>query len=262
MAQTGGALHQAWVTLDECITDYLTESEQSNHKYFKLWHIAFRALTELGIDAFFIIKSIKLPVNSNLTVPLPADYLMYSKVGVLNANGEIITMGVNSKLTTAFDIQNSRLGKVEDSTIPSFNSAPMGIWWYNFWDGGYIGNIYGLPSGTPFIGNFKIDNDNGVIVLSDNFTIYPYVMLEYVSSPNEDGSYCVPVQFKEAVIAYLRWKDIISTPVKTHVQNSNVAMRRHEYYNERRLAIARYDPVNLPDLYEWSLQNQRLTVKS
>ncbi len=87
-------------------------------------------------------------------------------------------------------------------------------------------------------------------------------MLEYTASPQEGGDYFIPLQFKEAVVAYLRWKDIISIPSKTHVQNSNVQMRRHDYYNERRLAIARYDPVNLPDLYEWSLQNQRLCVKA
>ncbi len=35
-----------------------------------------------------------------------------------------------------------------------------------------------------------------------------------------------------------------------------------EYYNERRLAIARYDPVNMSDLYEWNLRNQRLGIKA
>ena len=37
--------------------------------------------------------------------------------------------------------------------------------------------------------------------------------------------------------------------------------RRADYYNERRLSIARYDAVNLSDLYEWNLRNQRITVK-
>jgi hypothetical protein len=87
-------------------------------------------------------------------------------------------------------------------------------------------------------------------------------MLEYTASPIEGGEYYVPIQFKEAVIAYLRWKDKISVPVKSHMDNSNIGMRRHDYFNERRLAIARYDPINIPDLYEWNLMNQRLTVKA
>jgi len=252
--------HLQWVSLDEPITDYMVEAELSNHKYFKLWHIAFRALTELGLDAFYNVISIKIPVNANLTATLPADYLQYSKVGVLNQQGEIITMGVNNKLTVAFDLSPNRLSQTQDATIPT-QIQEQGIWWYNFWNGYAYTPVYGLPSGSPFIGSFKIDNANGAIVLSPGFS-YPYIMLEYTASPKSGCEYYLPIQFKEAVIAYLRWKDIISIPVKTHVQNSNVQMRRHEYYNERDLAIRRYDPVNLPDLYQWDLENQRITVKA
>lgn len=252
--------HQMFISLDECITDYLNESEQSINKYYKVWHLAYRALTELGLDAFFFVKSVKLPVNANLTVTLPEDYLMYSKVGILNDRGEIITMGVNNKLTTAYDLQPTRIEQTQDPNAATYYTG-LGIYWYNYWDGSSYGNLYGMPSGAPFIGSFKIDNANGVIVLSENFC-YPYVMLEYTSCPKEGGEYYLPVQFKEAVISYLRWKDKISTPSKTHVDNASLGARRHEFFNDRRLAIARFDPVNLPDLYQWNLENQRLTVKA
>lgn len=252
--------NRQWILIDECITAYMDEAEISNHKQFKLWQLAFRAMTELGLDAFYLVKSVKLPVNDNLTVQLPADYLNYSKVGVLNQQGEIIPMGVNNNLTVAFDLSPTRLEQTQDDTLVT-QANENGVWWYNFWTGYGYGNLYGFPSGSPFIGSFKIDNANGVIVLSENFS-YPYVMLEYVSSPVEGGEYYIPIQFKEAVIAYLRWKDIISIPSKTHVNNSNVLMRRKDYFNERRLAIARYDPIKLPDLYQWNLENQRLTVKA
>lgn len=251
-----------WITLDEAITSYMDEAELSNHKYFKLWHLAFRALTELGLDFFYTIKSVKLPVNANLTVTLPADYLNYSKVGVLNMQGEIITMGYNSKLTTAFDLQPTRIEQTQDPTLITIqNDNGTGIGYYNYWNGYSYGTIYGLPSGAPFIGNFKIDNANGVIVLSESFS-YNYVMLEYVASPLEGGEYYIPVQVKEAVIAYLAWKDIRSIPAKTHVHNNNVSGRRRDFYNERRLAIARLDPFNIADAYEWNLANQRITVKA
>lgn len=251
--------NRQWIPIEEPITAYMDEAEVSNHKYFKLWNLAFRAMTELGLDAFYNVKSVKLPVNSNLTVTLPADYLQYSKIGVLNQQGEIIPIGVNSKLTVAFDLQPTRLEQTQDNTIPT-QINQQGVWWYNYWNGQGFGQLYGLPSGNPFIGSFKIDNANGVIVLSEGFG-YEYIMLEYVSSPKVGGEYYVPIQFKEAVIAYLRWKDVISIPSKTHVNNASLEMRRRDYYNERRLAIARFDPVILPDLYEWNLQNQRLTIK-
>lgn len=253
--------HLQWISIDECINSYMLRAELSNHKYFKLWHLAFEAMTEMGLDAFYHVKSIKIPVQANLTAPLPADYLQYSKVGVLNQQGEIIPMGINNKLTVAFDLSPNRLTQVQDNTLPT-QINEQGVWWYNYWNGQGMGNAYGLPSGSPFIGSFKIDTANGVIVLSENFS-YEYVMLEYVSSPSPNaGDYYVPIQFKRAVIAYLSWNDIIDIPVKTHMMNANVDRRRREYFNERRLAIARYDPINLPDLYQWNLENQRLTVKS
>ncbi len=254
------AQHQQWISVDECITAYMDRAELSNHKYFKLWHIAFEGMQDMGLDAFYVVKSVKLPVNANLTVTLPADYLQYSKVGVLNEQGEIITMGVNNKLTVAFDLNPTRLEQTQDNNIPT-QLNQQGVWWYNYWNGQGFSNMYGYPSGNPHIGSFKIDNANGVIVLSENFS-YSYVMLEYTASPKEGGEYYIPVQFRTALIAYLGWQDTFFIPRKTHVANANSGTLQHNYYNQRRLAIARYDPVNLPDLYEWNLQNQRLTVKA
>ncbi len=253
--------NRQWIQIDEAINSYINRSEQSNHKYFKLWHISFDWMNQVGLNVFYAVKAVKLPVNANLTVTLPADYLQYSKVGVLNQQGEIITMGVNSKLTTAFDLQPTRLQQTQDNTINT-QLNQQGVWWYNVWNNGNgYSNIYGLPSGSPFIGSFKIDNANGVIVLSENFS-YPYVMLEYTASPLPGGDYFIPVQFKLALISYLAWMDIINIPSKTHVQNSKVGMRRHDYFQELERAKMQYDPVNLPDLYEWHLEMMRLCVKA
>ena len=252
--------NRQWISIDECITAYIDRAELSNHKYFKLWHIAFEGMQDMGLDSFYLVKAVKLPVNANLTVTLPADYLNYSKVGVLNQQGEIIPMGINNKLTVAFDLQPTRVEQTQDNTIPTQYNG-NGIWWYNYWNGSGIGNVYGLPSGSPFVGSFKIDNANGVIVLSENFS-YSYVMLEYVSSPAPGGEYYIPVQFRTALIAYLGWQDIMFMPSKTHVNNASVVARQNNYYNQRRLAKARYDPVNLPDLYQWNLEQQRITVKA
>lgn len=254
-----GAQNRQWILLDECINSYLDESEQGNQKYFKCWNLAFRAMTELGLDFFYTVKSVKLPVNQNLTVNLPEDYLNYTKVGILNAQGEIIPLEFNNNLTTAFDLQPTRLSQTQDPTV--FNGySPQGIVWWNYYNGYGLSNLYGLPSGTPFVGKFKIDNQNGLIVL-DEYYEFEYVMLEYIASPKQGAELFVPIHFKEAVIAYLRWKDLISMPTSRRGSLGDKRDRRADYYNERRLAIARYDAIKLTDLYEWNLRNQRITVK-
>jgi hypothetical protein len=237
----------------------LDEAEQSIHKFYRLWQFGFRIMTDLGLDFFYQIKSVKLPVNPNYTVNLPSDFLNYSKVGVLNSRGEIIPLKYNDKLTTYAQFSQDRVQKTQDNTLFDYYRSNFPVW-YNYWDGNVFTNIYGIPSGAPFIGSFKIDNSTGIILLDESFS-YEYVMLEYVSSPKEGEPYYVPIQFKEAIIAGLAWYDIRSIPSKTHVNNSNVMMRRREFYNQRRLGWARYRPFNLMEAYEWTQTNQRLAVK-
>lgn len=254
------AQHQQWIDLDSCINAYIDRSEQSVHKFFKLWHIAFDLMTQLGIDFFFQIKSLKLPVNANLTVNLPADYLNWSKVGVLNDVGEIIPLRYNDKLTYYAEQSPDRLQKTQDSTVFNWFQQGSPIW-YNFWNGYAFTNVYGIPSGQPNVGSFKVDNNAGIILLDECFTTFPYLMLEYVAMPQDGQPYYIPIQFKEAMIAGLGWQDIIFTPSKTHVNNANVEMRKRNFYNQRRLAWARYRPLNLVEAYEWSIQNNRMTIK-
>lgn len=254
------AQHQQWITLDSCITDYISESEQSDTAYFKLFHIACRGMDNLGIDFFYTVQSFKIPVNANLTVTLPANCIKVTKAGVFNDQGEVIPLDQNSNLSAAFDLQPSRLSQTQDSTIVSF-SNPQGLVWYNFWDGFGLNNLYGLPSGSPFVGSYKVDNENGVLVLSQNFS-YSYVLVECITSPNENGTYYIPIQFREALIAWLAWLDIRSVPSSRRGNLGDKRDRKTEFYNQRRNAKAQYDPLILAEAYQWLLQNQRLSVKS
>tara|TARA_R110000868_G_scaffold36279_4_gene128924 strand:- start:182 stop:952 length:771 start_codon:yes stop_codon:yes gene_type:complete len=255
-----GTPHQQFVDINDCVSAYLDESEQGINKYFKISQLAFRAMDELGLDFFYSIKSSRLPIKSNLTVDLPADYLNYTKVGVLNSKGEIITLSYNNKLTTYADLFPDRLTKTQDQTLLNWAYPYNGVF-SNFWNGSTFGNLYGVPSGAPFMGSFKIDPDNGVILLNETYG-YEYIMLEYVSSPTPGQTYYVPLQFKEAIIAYLSWKDIKSMPSTRKGNLGDKRDRKHEYYNERRLAIARYKPFRTNQAYDQNLENQRLTVKA
>jgi hypothetical protein len=248
---------QQFIPLEECIYGYIDAAELSQHKYFKLWNLAITCVrTDLGLDFFAQIKSVKLPVNDNKTVDLPEDYQNYSKVGVLNGLGEVIPLGYNSKLTTYASLLPDRIEKTQDNELYD-PSCPV---WFNYWNGGTYVNLYGVPSGAPSVGTFKVDNNNGIILLSENFS-YDYIILEYVASPDMNKDILVPVQFKQAIIAYLSWQDIAHMPTSRRGSLGDKRDRKNEYYNQRRLAAARYKPFHFEEAYEWSLQNQRRTIK-
>ena len=251
--------HQSYISLDSIVKDYLNEANLSNNQYFRIWHILYRGFEEVGLDAFYKVQSVKLPINSNLTVTLPADYINWSKVGVLNNRGEIIPLNYNEKLTTYADLLPDRLEKTQDDTLGTTNWG--NVFWYNYWNGYAYTNIYGVPSGAPFVGSFKVDTANGVILLNEDYQ-YEYLMLEYIASPQVGGEYYLPMQFREVLIAWVRWMDIVSIPAKTHVVNANVGMRERLYYNARRKAIAKWKPIRLSEAYQSSQELTRLTVRS
>src|SRR5688572_13363287 len=119
--------HLAYITLNSVVDDYLNESEQSVHKYFKTWQIAYRGLEQMGLDAFYRIQSVKLPVNANLTVTLPPNYMNWTKVGVLNGRGEIIPLNYNEKFTTYADLFPDRVEKTTDDTM-LWGEWNNGVW--------------------------------------------------------------------------------------------------------------------------------------
>jgi hypothetical protein len=252
--------HQGWVSLDVCINRYLLESEQGIHKFFKIWHLSFDIMTNLGLDFFYQVQSFKLPINSNLTVNLPSNCLKWTKIGVLNSVGEIIPLKYNSKLTGYAQFSPDRLQKTQDNTLFDlfqFN-API---WYNWWNGYTFQTLYGLPSGAPFVGSFKVDENTGVILLDENYA-YNYLMVECIVSPQEGQQYYIPIQFKEAMVAGLAWLDIRSIPSSRRGNLGDKRDRRHEFYNQRRLAWGQYKPLDLQQAYEWHLENMRMCVKS
>jgi len=252
----------AMITLDSCITDYLDQSEQGIHKYKKMFNIAFRGMDNMGLDFFYQIRSMKLPVSATKTVYLPPDYINWTKVGVLNSVGEVIPLKYNSKLTLYAGTAPERLQVTQDDTLDFqniYNQA--GPFFYNYYNNGACTNLYGVPSGAPFVGGFKIDPANNIILLDENF-YYEYIILEYIVGPVEGQEYFIPIQFREALIAWMTWQDIIALPSSRRGVISDKESRKSNFYNERRLANARYKPFYLAQAYELNLEMQRMTVKA
>lgn len=252
-------MNNAFCSIESIVAAFLVETEQSDARRYKLWQLAFRGVEQMGMDFFYKINSVKLPINSNKTVNLPSDYINYTKVGVLNGRGEIIPLKYNNKLTTYADTLPDRIQKTEDKSLFDFYQYNYPIW-YNYWDGNGLVNLYGVSGETVF-GTFKIDISNNIILLGDNF-FYDYLMLEYVCSPSMDAEHYVPIQFKEALIAYIAWKDIANASASSHFNLGDKRDRQHTFYNERRLAIARYKPFYLEEGYSIAIETQRLTVKT
>lgn len=249
----------SWISLDSCIYDYVNEAEISQNKYFRLFHLAFRCMEQIGLDFFYQIKTAKLPINSNKTVSLPADFMQYTKLGILNGSGALIPLKYNDSLTKFADLKADRIAQTSASNFANYYSFSSPIF-FNYWDGNSYGNLYGLPGTYVYGGGFKIDNENHVILLDSVFN-WDGLVLEYVASPQEGQEYFVPVQFRETIIAWLAWKDIANTTSRSHMNLEDKSMRRHEYFEALRKGVAQYRPFYLDQAYIQNVEAQRLCVK-
>ena len=250
-----------YITIDSVINDYIDESEQSVHKYAKLYNIAVRGMEKLGLDFFYKIRTVKIPIDTtNYPAQLPNDYISYTKIGVLNSVGEIIPLKFNNKMTYYADQQPDRLALTQDNTLATWYQSDMPLW-FNYWDGYGFQNIYGLPSGSPFVGSFNIDDSNGVVLLNQYFN-YSYLMIEYLSSGNPDEPFRIPIQFREALLSFLAWRDIASMPSTRKGNLGDKRDRKQEFYNQRRIANAQFKPLYLMQAYEQNLDAQRMTIKA
>lgn len=250
---------QGWISLESCIYDYISEAELSQHKYFKLYHAAFRGMEELGLDFFYQIKSVKLPVNANKTITLPSDYRQYTKLGVLNGVGELVPLKYNQNITTFSDIQPNRVADTTASNFVNHYSFSSPVF-FNYWNGSSYDNLYGVNVNGLYGGGFKIDEANGVILLDSSFG-YEGLVLEYVANPKEDDQYFVPGAFREAIVAWIAWVDIRNLTYKRGMSGL-IQTRRHEYFEARRLGIQKYRPFYLDQAYLAHLDSSKLVVKA
>jgi len=249
------------VSLKEVIFDYADEAELNTATYRRLRRIAVRGVKKLQLFATGKPKSCRLCVDANKTVQLPEDYLMWSKVGVLNGNGEVATLKYNSSLTSYAANDPNRLNKNTDGL--RFD-ADYG--WYpylNYWGDGYFGcNLYGISGNEATkIGDFKIDDECDLIIL-DNCFPYDYIILEYLSTPSYDEDYKIPEQAREAMIAWLAWRDIAQKAASRKVSVYDKTQRKREFYNELNNLRYLLKPFRIQDAIDVSQDAIRLVVKS
>lgn len=237
-----------YVPLMQIVSYYLDESNKSTGDMDKCWVLAFRALMDIGLNISFEPKSVRLPVNGNLTVTIPSDYIRWTKIGILNASGEVSTLKVNDALTKFRDNNPNRLSNISgDIPDTAFSNLVLNPYFFNYFSGSMYTPLFGLGGGLIQYGECVVDEPNGVIVLG---TTYPFddLLLEYISNPQMDSDYMVDVALQEAIIAFISWK------MKTGAEK--------DFYLRLREARRKIKFFTLQELNQAIRQNQKYCLKA
>ncbi len=244
------------IGLKEIVGQFLNSSDRSSHEFLRLWNMGVWGLrTEFNLDILGVTKTVLLDVNANKTVSLPADYMSFSKIGVINDIGEIVTFKRNEQLSNyhaSIITSTDRLeGLPELNTIDTSLLNPLAYpyMYQNYWWGGSSYTLFGLSSGTATIGQYHIDEDAGVILLDPENT-YTQLLLEYVSDGYDEccNDHEIDAKASEAMLSYLRWKNAIDK--RKQFSTNDVRQLKVEYYREKRIAKNRINPVVIAALQD------------
>lgn len=194
-----------FVPLKGIVSMFLDANGLSWDEMDRAWIIAFRALVDLSQSIAAEPKTVRLPLNGNKTVTIPSDYLSWSKIGILDSNGQISTLKVNSALTTYKDSNPNRISQLTPDIATTFPLLAGSPYFYNYGYDGVYQNLFGIGGGLVQYGECRVDETNNVIILNPEFR-YDSIMLEYLSSPQNDDDYQIQIVLQEAVIAFIEWK--------------------------------------------------------
>tara|TARA_R100000388_G_C7228370_1_gene153118 strand:+ start:11 stop:835 length:825 start_codon:yes stop_codon:yes gene_type:complete len=258
------------VTMDG--DDYVSEVSDNAIRSF-----ALRGVRDMGFDMLKVVRSIKLPVESNNTVTLPDDYVSWTKIGTVGDDGIVYVMGENKNINMSqkyseindknYDTDGDGLLEREDSRSATSGGSPLadsgitdGMNSYlfrNYIHGSDAGGLYGVGGGH-YYGEFRINNDQNRVELKVKNDIKEIVM-EYVADEARSSNPRVHIFAEEALRAYIYYKLIER---KSSVPGGEKQRARAEYYNERRLANSRINSFTKEELLKTIRKNTKQSPKA
>lgn len=193
------------VPLKNIVSLALDQFDKSEGDQDRLWILGMRALVQLNQQFTALPKTIRLPVQPNMTVNYPPDLLSWVKIGIMDEKGQVNTLKINNSLTTFRDNNPNRLSALTADINDGIGALTTAPFFLNFYNNGSFSTYYGVQGGLVQYGECRVDDKNKVIILNTDFK-YSSILLEYISAPEMDPDFTVDIVLQEAIIAFIAWK--------------------------------------------------------
>jgi len=236
-----------YIPIKECVAMALDEYSKSIGDFDKCWVFAFRGLEDMHYNIAAEPKTIRIPVNGNMTATLPADYTNWVKIGLLTNTGEVSTLRINNALTTYKDLQPDRVSSLTADVNSGWSGSNSVFPFLNYYYNGVYTPLFGVGGGLVQFGECRVDDANNVIILPENFA-YSEIILEYISCPTRDEDYLVDRRLREPLITFIGWKLKLDTDVN--------------YYARLTEARRKIRPVQLQTFEQVIRENQKFCIKA
>ena len=254
------------IGLKTIVAELIDSKDSSSHEFRRMYNIGVRGVREFNTDIVGNFSTKLLDVNANKTADLPEDYVSYSKMGVINEKGEIVTLRSNPQLSNyniGHPLNPDRFEGVPGIGAVSYPAIPYNYpyIYYNFFVSNQSFNLFGLAGGGQDIGQYKVDEECGIIIFGPYFK-YEKVLLEYLGDgmDRDCDDYMIDSRAAEAMLAYIRWKTALDNP-KRYGQG---IMRdyKQEYKSERLKAKMRINKIVVSEFEDIQRITNKLAPRS
>ena len=236
-----------YITLREVIAMFCDQYDKSIGDFDKYWIMGFRGLEDMHFNISAEPKTVRLPINGNNTVTLPADYVAWVKIGIMDNLGQVSTLRINNSLTTFRDNNPNRLDLLTADVNSGWGGSNLNMPFLNFYYNGVYTPLFGIGGGLIQFGECRVDEKNNVIVLPSDYR-FDSLLLEYISCPERDDDYMVDRRLREPLITFIAWKLKLDTDTN--------------YYARLVEARRKITPVHLQTFNQIIRENQKFCLKA
>lgn len=228
--------------LDNIVSEWMAIRGKAENQRARLYAIAVACLREINMDVNGIVKIVELSINDNDTVDLPEDFMNYSKIGIVGADGRIHCLGRdnNINLNPTHDDCGDQIAN--PNTGFPYSGAFYGL---NAGEGG----LFGVGGGNNNIGYYRLDRASNQLWLANmSFLGGAGIILEYIADVNasSEGDFEVHPFIVETVKSWISWQYVIDD---RNTSGGEKEMRRRNYYNNLRISKHRYGSCTIEEWY-------------
>lgn len=194
-----------YTSLKSVVSMALDQVDKSIADFDKCWVLGLRGLTELEFDVSGQPETVQVIVEANKIAYFPKGMLSWSKIGLMNDNGDLNTLRINNAISTYGDNSPNRLEMITSQVNTSVGDLITLPYFTNYYYNGGCYQLYGVGGGLVTYGECKVDEKNRVIIFPPDFN-YASVFVEGIMMPTKDNDYQVLTCMREAIIEWILWK--------------------------------------------------------
>lgn len=238
------------IKLSQVVGEFLDTINAGPAEYARAYRFAMRGMRNLEWDVTGENYECELPVECDMTVCLPDDFINLVRIGIINSKGEVATLTQNNDLTLSDGLRQGGDYTPTADTVDDFLFSDNNYRVYSSASSLSVGSY-------PNIGEYKVEREQGLIILNPDFC-YDTVTVKYLRRKKVKGEYMINELSVEALVAYIDWQWHKNKP---GVSYSDKATKRMEWFNEKRLAKSRIKNTTKQILSQIARQATRQGLK-